>query len=111
MKLIYSLLLMATSICPSLLGQQNAAQELAQISALEQRGRFNEVIEPVSRLISSNTLTQAELGRACLLLGTAYQQHSDFMLAQNAYEKAIHILSASQANAEDYAAALDNFAN
>jgi tetratricopeptide (TPR) repeat protein len=110
MKLIFMFLFMASITSPNLSGQESIPQDLSRISALEQQGRFTEVIELASRLIKLSALNQGELGRACLLLGVANEQLGDFAQAQNAYEKALHILSANKEFAENYAATLDNFA-
>src|SRR5882762_1266499 len=110
MKFVYVFLLVTFIAYTNIFGQTNFTQQLSQLSALEQRGRFSEVIEPASRLIDSNTLSQGELGRAILLLGVAYQQSGDYMHAQSSYERAMHILSTNQTYAEDYVATLDNLA-
>jgi tetratricopeptide (TPR) repeat protein len=110
MRYLCIFLLTIYAVSSSLLGQESSEQQLGHMSALEQQGRYREVIQPASHLIGSNTLSENELGRAQLILGIAYHQYGDFTHAQNAYEKAVHALSGNQADAADYAAALDNFA-
>jgi tetratricopeptide (TPR) repeat protein len=108
-----SLCLFLSIICAAhsrLPAQENSAQQLTRLSALEQKGQFTDVIQPALHLISSNTLSESESGRAQLILGIAYHQKGDFTQAQSAYEKAVQVLSGNQADARDYAAALDNFA-
>jgi len=110
MRCIYVFVVLAVAASPALLGQQSAEQQLQQISALEQQGKFNDVPAAVSQLIQSNTLGQDQLGRANLMLGIANQQRGDFMRAQSEYEQAIRMLSSNQAYRRDYAAVLDNLA-
>jgi tetratricopeptide (TPR) repeat protein len=98
----------------SLFGQEHAIPDvdgrLNQLSALEQKGQYAEVVPPVSLLIESKALKEREAGRAQLILGIAYHQQGEWKLAQSAYEKALQILSGQQAYAADRAAVLDNFA-
>jgi tetratricopeptide (TPR) repeat protein len=92
------------------LSHVNSEQCLSQLAALEQKGRYAEVMEPLAQLIRSNALNERESGRAQLLLGIAYHQQGALVQAQSAYEKALHILSHSPEGAADHASALDNFA-
>ena len=98
----------------SLFGQEHALRDvderLNQLSALEQKGQYAEVVQPVSLLIESRVLDEREAGRAQLILGIAYQQQGEWELAQRAYEKALHTLSRHQEYAADHTAVLDNFA-
>ena len=90
--------------------QANSEQRLSQLTELEQKGRYEEVIEPLAELIRSNALNERMSGRAQLLLGIAYHQQGALTQAQSAYEKALHILSNTPEGAVDHASALDNFA-
>ena len=92
------------------LPQVNSEQRLGQLTELEQKGRYKEVIEPLAELIRSNALSERVSGRAQLLLGIAYHQQGALTQAQSAYEKALHILSNTPEGAVDHASALDNFA-
>jgi len=92
------------------LSHVNSEQCLSQLAALEQKGRYAEVMEPLAQLIRSNALNERESGRAQLLLGIAYHQQGALAQAQSAYEKALHILSHTPEGAVDHASALDNFA-
>ena len=98
----------------SLFGQQNALRDvdkrLNQLSALEQKGQYAEVVQPVSLLIESNGLTEGESGRAELILGIAYHQQGEWKQAQSAYEEALRMLDGHREYAANHAAALDNFA-
>jgi tetratricopeptide (TPR) repeat protein len=85
-------------------------QQMNKLSALEQKGQYAEVVQPVFLLIESKALTERETGRAQLILGIAYHQQGEWKLAQSAYEKALQILSGHQEYAADRAAVLDNFA-
>ena len=95
---------------PPTLSQVDLEQRLDKLTALEQKGSYAEVMEPLAQLIRSNSLNEHQSGRAQLLLGIAYHQQGAFMQAQSAYEKALHILSRSPDEAADHASALDNFA-
>jgi tetratricopeptide (TPR) repeat protein len=110
MRRIYVFVFLACGVSSAIQGQQSAEQQLQQISALEQRGRFDDVPAAVSQLVQSNTLGQDLLGRANLMLWIANQQRGNFKLAQSEYEQTIHSLSNNQACLGDYAAALDNLA-
>lgn len=99
---------MAAGKTPQL--QMDSEQRLGQLTALEQKGRYAEVTEPLGQLIRSNALNEREAGRAQLLLGIAYHQQGELAQARSAYEKALHILSHSSEEAADHASALDNFA-
>jgi tetratricopeptide (TPR) repeat protein len=90
--------------------QMDSEQRLGRLTALEQKGRYAEVTEPLGQLIRSNALDGRESGRAQLLLGIAYHQQGELAQAQSAYEKALHILSHNPEEAADHASALDNFA-
>ena len=98
----------------SLFGQEHALrdvdEQLSQLSALEQKGQYAEVVQPVSLLIESKALNEKEVGRAQLILAIAYHQQGEWELAQSAYEKALSILDGHREYAADRAAALDNFA-
>jgi tetratricopeptide (TPR) repeat protein len=100
---------MAAQKTPTL-SQVDSEQRLGQLTALEQKGRYAEVMEPLAQLIRSNALNERESGRAQLLLGIAYHQQGELPKAQSAYENALHILSRSPDEAADHASALDNFA-
>ena len=90
--------------------QANPERDLGRLTALEQNGRYAQVMEPLAQLIRSNALNERESGRAQLLLGIAYHQQGALTQAQSAYEKALHILSHTPEGAVDHASALDNFA-
>jgi tetratricopeptide (TPR) repeat protein len=99
---------MAAETAP--LSKLDSEQRLGQVTALEQKGSYAEVMEPLAQLIRSNALNERESGRAQLLLGIAYHQQGALAQAQSAYEKALHILSHSPEEVADHASALDNFA-
>ena len=110
MRYIYIFVFLICGVSSALLGQQSPEQQLQQISAIEQVGRFNEVPAAIAQLIQSKTLSQDQLGRANLMLGIANQQRGAFRLAQSEFEQAAQILSNDPAHQGDYAAALDNLA-
>jgi tetratricopeptide (TPR) repeat protein len=92
------------------LSQADSEQRLGELNALEQKGSYAEVMEPLAQLIGSDALNEHQSGRAELLLGIAYHQQGALVQAQSAYEKALHILSHSPGEEADHASALDNFA-
>ena len=110
MRYILIFVFMICAVSSALQAQQSPEQQLQQISAIEQVGRFNEVPAAISQLTQSKTLSQDQLGRANLMLGIANQQRGAFRLAQSEFEQAAQILSRDQAHQGDYAAALDNLA-
>jgi tetratricopeptide (TPR) repeat protein len=97
-----------------LFGQEHAPpdvdERLNQLSALEQKGQYAEVVQPLSLLTESKALNEREAGRAQLILGIAYHQQGEWKLAQSAFEEALRILDGHPEYAADHAAALDNFA-
>jgi tetratricopeptide (TPR) repeat protein len=101
-----------TGMC--LFGQERTLrdvdQQLNQLSELEQKGQYAEVVHPVSLLIASKALNERETGRAQLILGIAYHQQGEWTRAQSAYQMALQTLSGHQEYAADRAAVLDNFA-
>jgi tetratricopeptide (TPR) repeat protein len=111
---VYGFLCVAFCVGMSLFGQENALRDvderLNQLSALEQKGQYAEVVQPVSMLIESKGLNERESGRAELILGIAYHQQGEWKQAQSAYEKALGMLDGHREYAADHAAALDNFA-
>src|ERR1700757_2632075 len=66
-------LCMAICAVMSLLGQELALRDvnerLNQLSALEQKGQYAEVVQTVPLLIESKALNERETGRAQLILG------------------------------------------
>jgi hypothetical protein len=74
----------------SLFGQENALRDagerLNQLSTLEQKGRYAEIVQPLSLLIESKRLNELESGRAELILGIAHHQQGEWKQAQSAYE-------------------------
>jgi tetratricopeptide (TPR) repeat protein len=107
-------LCVALCIGMRLFAQENALRDvderLNQLSALEQKGQYAEVVQRVSPLIESNGLNERELGTAELILGIAYHEQGERKQAQSAYEKALRMLDGHREYAADHAAALDNFA-
>lgn len=85
-------------------------ERLNQLSALEQKGQYAEVVQPVSLLIESKALNEREAGRAQLILGIAYHQQGEWKLAQSAFEGALRVLEGHPEYAADHAAVMDNFA-
>src|SRR5260370_34044826 len=97
--------------CPPLLAQMNPHERLRQAFALEQQGQFGKVIAMTKPLTDFNQLSGVELGRACILLGLAYQQEGNHAESSGAFERSLHILEHDPDHVTDYAAALQNYAS
>lgn len=110
MKCVCLLLCIAASACSNLLGEINVHHQLYQAGQLDQQGQFHQAIELLSPIVDSDLLEQGERGRAWVLLGFAYLELGEYMQAESAYEHSIQILSHHPEYEEDYATALDNFA-
>jgi tetratricopeptide (TPR) repeat protein len=111
MKRIYTLVFIAGIAWSSVSGQQNVHEQLAQMSILEQQVQSDKIIETVPRLIDSNALDRDEVGRAWLLLGSAFQDKGDYSQSLRAYDKAIKIYSQAPIDQRGYAKAMDYLAD
>jgi tetratricopeptide (TPR) repeat protein len=111
MKCSYTLLFIAGIAWSSVSGQQNVHEQLEQMSILEQQAQPDKIIETVPRLIDSNGLDRGEVGRAWLLLGSAFQDKGDYGQSLSAYEKAVKIYSQAPIDQRGYATAMDDLAD
>lgn len=75
------------------------------------RNILTKIIETVPRLIASNALDRGEVGRAWLLLGSAFQDKQDYGQSLNAYDKAIKIYLQAPIDQRGYATAMDDLAD
>lgn len=80
--------------------------QLEQINLLELSSQFDKAISTVQSLIDSNTLPPADLGRAWLLLGSAYRELGEFTKARRSFEQAAGLFEAQNLR-DDYASAVD----
>jgi len=74
------------------LAQANPHQVLRDALNLENQGNFGPAAKMGELAIDSGQLAGAELGRAYIILGVAYQGEGSLIDAQIAYERAVHIL-------------------
>jgi tetratricopeptide (TPR) repeat protein len=81
--------------------------QLQQINLLELSSQFDKTISTVQSLIDSNTLPPADLGRAWLLLGSAYRELGEYTKARQSFEQAARLFEAQNLR-DDYASALDH---
>ena len=93
--------------CSTLFSQQ---ERLHDALVLEQQGQFDAAVNAITKNIQSGQLSEVQLGRAQIMLGFAYRSQGNFILAQNAFERAISILKGDPAHPGDYASALENYA-
>ena len=109
MRYLFFLLLPAAIASPILWGEANVHQQLYQAFVLEKQGQFEQAIRSIQPLIGSHDLSTGEVARAWTMLGYAYQEQWNFDQAQNAYERALHIMEGNPQYLADYASALDLF--
>jgi tetratricopeptide (TPR) repeat protein len=89
---------------------QAKPHEQAQAAfALEQQGRFGEVIAILEPMISSNQVTGVDLASASIMLGVAYDGAGNVAEAQHAYDRALRLLEHDPQHSSQYAAALANY--
>jgi tetratricopeptide (TPR) repeat protein len=89
--------------------QANSRGQVQAAAALEQQGRFNEVIAILEPVVGGNQLTGADLGSASIMLGVAYEGVGKFTGAQHAYDGALRVLEHDARHSAEYAAALASY--
>jgi tetratricopeptide (TPR) repeat protein len=105
-RVILSLLL----ACSRLFAQTNPHVRLHDALVLQQQGHFEKAIAVIKQVTDYQQVSGAELGRAYIMLGIAYQQEGNFSQAQPAFEQSLRILERDPEHTGDYAAALHNYA-
>lgn len=110
MRRLHWILLTLSVLHQPLSGQSNAHQTLRDALNLENRGNFEPAAKAAKLAIDSGQLDKPELGRACIILGVAYQGVGNLIDAQITYERALRILEGDAQHLEEYAAALENYA-
>jgi tetratricopeptide (TPR) repeat protein len=108
-RLLWTLLTLAI-FYRTVLGQANPSAVLHDALVLENRGSFDTAVKVAKAAIDSRQLSQNELGRGYIILATAWQGTGDVTDAQIAFEHALQILEHDQEHPEDYASALENYA-
>jgi len=94
----------------ALFAQTNPHEQLHDALVVERQGRFDLAIRLTQSVIDSNQLHGVELGRAWIMLGVACEVEGKLNQAQAAFERALGVLKREPEAADDYAAALDNYA-
>jgi len=95
---------------PILAAQATTNPTIMHVYELEEQDHPAEAVALIRPLLDSNTLLGADLGRAWNALGLGYLDQGDFPPAQEAFERAIHILQPIP-NSRDYAIVLGNLAD
>jgi tetratricopeptide (TPR) repeat protein len=105
-KSLVTLVLACSPVC----AQENAHVRLHDALLLEQQGQFERAIIMTKEIIGSNQLSGVESGRACIVLGLAYETEGKFSEAQRLFDKALRVFQTDAAHISDYASALSNYA-
>jgi tetratricopeptide (TPR) repeat protein len=97
-------------LCMPTFGQLNPHTALHDALVLENQGSFETAAKIAKAAIDSRQLHGSELGRGYIILAVACQGAGDFGNAQTALEHAVRILEHDREHPEDYASALENYA-
>lgn len=109
MKNRSSSLLIALLACSTVFAQMNPHQRLQDALVLEKQGQFEPAILLARQTLDSGQLSPVETGRACIILGLAYEMEGQFPDAQHVFDQALRILEHDLEHSSDYASALDNY--
>jgi tetratricopeptide (TPR) repeat protein len=101
--------ILAWLTCTALFAQTTPQQELRNCLVLEQKAQFDEAIIAGKSALTSGQLTEAEMGRAYIMLGFAYHEEGKFNDAQTAFEQSLRIFEHDTEHLTDYASALDDY--
>jgi len=96
--------------CSPMFAQENPHERLRAALVFEKHGQFDKAIIITKEVIASSQLTGVERGRACIILGLAYETEGWFPEAQHAFDQALRILENDAVHVSDYASALSNYA-
>lgn len=110
MRHLYWTLLILSLLPMPTFGEINAHTDLKNAVALENGGSFETAAKVAKAAIDSRQLSGDELGRGYIILGVASQGAGDLASAQVAFEHALRILEHDREHPEDYASALENYA-
>ncbi len=111
MKRLYWILPTLFLLSMSTFGQSNPQTALHDALVLNNRGSFEAAAKVVKTAIDSGQLNGDELGRNYIILAVACQGAGDLANAQSAFEHALQILKHDREHPEDYASALENYAD
>lgn len=97
-------------VCGLLFAEENSPARLHDAFVMEQQGQFAKSIAIATSVIGSDQLNAVDRARAWIILGSCYHQEGMFTQAQAAFEQSLRILGSSREYANDYATALDHYA-
>src|SRR5215469_14357039 len=110
MRHLYWTLLALPLVCMPIFGQSNPHTILHGALVLNNRGHFETTARFAKAAIDSRQLDGNELGSGYIILAVACQGAGDLANAQIAFEHALQILEHDREHPEDYASALENYA-
>src|SRR5215467_5667255 len=110
MKHLYWILLTLWLLRMPTLAQPNPHTALSDAVVLENRGSFEIAAKIAKGAIDSRQLSGNELGRGYIILGVACRGVGDLANAQVAFQNALQVLEYDREHPEDYASALENYA-
>ena len=110
MRHLYWILLTLCLPHAPILGQTSPSAALHDALVLENRGNFEEAIKIAKAAIDSRQLSGDQLGRGYIILGVACGGAGDLANGQMALEHALQLLEHDREHPDDYAAALENYA-
>ena len=92
-----------------MLGAQTNSAQLQTALQLERQGQIDQAIAIAKPLTDSGQLRGADLGRACILLGTSYKEKGNLAESQRSFERALRIFEGDSDHLSEYASALQNY--
>jgi tetratricopeptide (TPR) repeat protein len=106
----YWTLLTLSLLCTPTFGQSNPHTVLHDALVSNNRGNFETAARLAKTALDSRQLNGNELGRGYIILAVAYQGAGDLVDTQIALEHALQVLKPDREHPEDYASALENYA-
>ncbi|MCU1323490.1 MAG: Tetratricopeptide 2 repeat-containing protein [Acidobacteriaceae bacterium] len=83
---------------------------LDRLIDLDKSGQYERVSRETSAMLATTNLSVDDTGAAWVLLGSANQAKGDFVAAQNAYDKALHLYHSASGHEEDEGRVLEHYA-
>lgn len=110
MRHVHCLRLTLALVSLPLFAHANPHELLHDALVLENQGSFETAAKVAKFAIDSSQLSGVELGRAYIILGVACQGQGNLTEAQIAFEHSLRIFERAPQYVEDYASALENYA-
>ena len=104
----YLLACILVLFCLDLRAQDSIAKTLDDAHALMGQGRYGQVLDMLTPLLSSSALDAAERGKALVLVAAGYQAAGKFSEAHRALDQSLSLLRDNPQCVSDYADALAN---